>query len=196
VFPISDDFDNPQFNGRYNPELWSSWKADPSYTITQQDGIMVFSGDNRSDDKDIRLHLVNSEDTPITSPYSMVADYMVDISSYGANFGPLFGLPDGYAECQVRAWSIDEICCFTRFSDKFKDLPCETITPGTWHSIRINFMIPNEFDFYIDEDFIGTIRPDNIGDTTIVSGVFIHLLPNSEKVGHGYFDDFSFGPIR
>jgi outer membrane protein assembly factor BamD (BamD/ComL family) len=194
VFPIIDDFDNPLFNGRYNPELWSIEKSDPSNMIAQQDGVMVLSGDNRAE-HEMDISLIAARDLPLSDPYSLEAQLMVDVSSYGTHLGLFFELPNGNAECQIQAGSVDEIACWTYFSGINQALPRRVITPGSWHTIRIDFMIPHEFDFYIDQEFIGTIQPEKAGINQTIRSVFVHLIPYTEKVGHGYINDFSFGPI-
>jgi hypothetical protein len=189
AFPIVDDFNNPQYEGSIDPELWSGTFDDPSNAVFQQDGTLVFSGNTI-------LYLSAIEPFPISGPYSMEAQYMVDVSAYGAWFSPGFFLPHGGAFCQIRAWVMDEICCFTEFFENREELPCKTITPGTWHWIRIDYMVPNEFDFYIDREFVGTIKPENIGNTWSIRSIEIGgILSGTEKLSHGYVDDFSFGPL-
>ena len=192
VFPIVDDFNNPQYEGSYNPELWSVSIDDPSHTISQQDGSMVFRGNN------IILHL--SEPFPINGPYSLEARYMVTESSYGAEFGPGAGfgpglhVEDGGAFCEISART-DGICCYTYFFEERKELPCKTIKPGTWHWIRIDYMVPVDFDFYVDGIFIGTIQPDKQSYSWKIDSVNIAMQGATERFYFGYIDDFSFGPL-
>ena len=194
--PVDSDFSSSIYNGRYDPGLWRISTGDAANSITQKDGLMVFTGANRFQTPDISLHLSSIEGLPVNSDYSLAADFMLTASTYGAGFGPVFELPDGYAKCLIFSWSIDEICCFTRFNNRSRNLPCKTISPGTWHNIRIDFMFPHEFDFYIDKNFIGTIQPVDRGDTTKIRNIYVHLLPYVEKESLGYLDNFSFGPLN
>jgi outer membrane protein assembly factor BamD (BamD/ComL family) len=194
VFPIVDDFNNPQYEGSYNPELWSVSIDDPSHTVSQHYGLMVFRGNN------IILHLSAIEPFPINGPYSLEARYMVNESSYGAGFGPgaefgpRFHVEDGGAFCEISPWT-DGICCYTYFFEERKELPCKTIKPGTWHWIRIDYMVPVDFDFYIDRKFIGTIQPGNQSYSWKIDSVNIAMQGAKEKHYFGYIDDFSFGPL-
>jgi Leucine-rich repeat (LRR) protein/outer membrane protein assembly factor BamD (BamD/ComL family) len=201
VFPIVDDFNNPQYEGGYNPELWSVSLDDPSCTISQQDGVMVFSCNSFVEHLSTCLSLSAIEDFPLSGPYSLEAQFMVDEASHGVEFGPkIFQFPEGNVNCQVRAWATDGICCQTYYFDKPEELPCKTITPGTWHWIRIDLLSPNEFDFYIDREFLGTMRWPVTDKRWLVNGIFIDMYAYNEKSSTGksskvYVDDFSFGPL-
>ncbi len=197
VFPISDNFNNAQYDGSFNTDLWSLYIDCPSSAITQQNGIMVLSGDNRTGYQDVGISLLAAQELPLSRPYSLQARVMVDVSAYGAHLGVNFHLPDGYALCQVQTGTHDVISCWTSFFDDDQNMYRREITPGTWHTIRIDLISlnPVEFDFYIDEVFIGTAQPSNAGNTTSIHDVSIHLLSYTEKASHGYIEDFSFGPL-
>jgi hypothetical protein len=192
--PIVDDFNNPQYEGSYNPELWSV-STDVTDIIFQQDGAMGFSCNSSVENPSISLKLSVIEDFPLSGPFSLEAQFMVNEAAFGAEFGPKIFLPGGNVNCQVRAWATDAICCQTYHFDKPEELPCKTIAPGTWHWIRIDLLGPNEFDFYIDREFLGTMRWPVTGNPWLIYYMDISMQACIEKFNHGYIDDFSFGPL-
>jgi hypothetical protein len=122
---------------------------------------------------------------------------MMVVPSSGAHLGLFFGLPDGYAECQIQAQN-DQICCWTYAQTITQRLPCIAITPGSWHKIRIELskLDPVAFKFLIDDVSYGIGRPLNSGNMNRISDVLVHLISYENQINHGYVDYMSFGTIR
>jgi len=199
VFPIYDDFTNPAYEGGYNPILWYVDKSDSAFTIAQKDGIMELSTEGpKTKDSGVSFHVNEVNELPLTDLHFIEAQLMVDVSSYGAHLGVFLGLNSGYAECQVQAWSTDQICCWTFVANKQQTLPCKVITPGTWHRVRIELseLDPVVFDYFMDEQPLGTLKPENTGNTNRITDAFVHLLHYANTTNYGYIDDLSFGLIE
>jgi hypothetical protein len=194
-FPIVDDFNNPQYEGSYNPELWSV-STDVTDIIFQQDGAMMFSCNTSVENPNLTLNFLAIEDIPLSKPYSLEAQFMVDEASAGVGFGPKIFIPKAIVGCNVNAWWGEQnICCFNYLFENFNQLPCKTITPGSWHWIRIDLLGSNEFDFYVDREFFGTMRLPITGSPWLTYNIFLGYETCREKSNKGYIDDFSFGPL-
>jgi tetratricopeptide (TPR) repeat protein len=196
---VFDDFENTQFDRAYNEAIWGNeGRNDPKIgTVTQQDGILVFTSEGK--DKGMGLFLDQVWGYALDSATVLEGRLSVDKSSYGAHLGIFIEFAEGYAGCQIQAWSEDYIHCWADFFGKNYDLPVRVITPGTWHKVRIEIsdLDPITFDYYADDKHLGQIIPERAGMISKrLTGVQFHLISYAEKLNYGYVDDVYFGPPR
>jgi tetratricopeptide (TPR) repeat protein len=199
---VFDDFENKQFDGAYNPEIWGyEYRSDPNRgVIAQQDGVLGFTSDGAVNV--LQVHLLQAFKKPLKAGTVIEARLRVDESSAGAHIG--FGLgSDAYggrgAACQIQAAGGSLVHCWVDISGISRSLPFQSIPPGTWHklSIEIVELEPFILNFYADDKHLGQVVTENIndiGEQQFVLGFLLHSVTRGHN--QGYVDDVYFGPIR
>jgi len=195
---VFDDFENKQYDGAYNPDIWGyEWRSDPNIGIlAQQDGVLSFTSDGAENGLEIRL--LQAFKKPLKAGTVIEARLRVDESSAGANIG--FGFdPDAGAACQIQAVGEHIVHCWVDISGTSRDLPIQVIPPGTWHklSIKITEIEPLILDFYADDKHLGQIVTENvdgIGQQQFMLSFMLHSITRGHN--QGYVDDVYYGPTR
>ena len=199
---VLDDFENKQYDGAYNPEIWGyEWRSDPNRgIIAQQDGVLGFTSDGAGNI--LEIHLLQALKKPLKAGTVIEARLRVDESSAGAHIGFGFG-SDAYnghgAACQIQAVGEHLVYCWVDISGTPQDLPVQVIPPGTWHklSIEITELEPLILDFYADDKHLGQIVTEDvngIGQQQFMLGFLLHSITRGHN--QGFVDDVYYGPTR
>jgi hypothetical protein len=199
---VFDDFENKQYDGAYNPEIWGyEYRSDPNRgVIAQQDGVLSFTSDGAVNV--LELHLLQAFKKPLKAGTVIETRLRVDESSAGAHIG--FGFTsDAYgsrgAACQIQAAGESLVHCWVDISGTSRDLPIQVVPPGTWHklSIEIVELEPLILNFYADDKQLGQIVTENIndiGEQQFNLGFLLHSITRGHN--QGYVDDVYYGPRR
>ena len=201
---VFDDFEDKQYDGRgsYNPEIWGyEYRWDPRVgVISQQDGVLVFT--SKGEDKLHALHLLQAFKKTLKAGTVLEARLRVDETSPYTHIGFAFGSDtDGGsgATCQIQAEEEHIIHCWADITGTTQDLPILEITPGSWHSIRIEIteLEPLIFNFFADDKYLGQVVAENLQDIEQQKfSVSFGLHSLSDQLNEGYVDDVYYGPSR
>ncbi len=201
---VFDDFENKQYDGRgsYNPEIWGyEYRWDPHVgVISQQDGVLVFT--SMGEDKLHGLHLLQAFKQPLRAGTLLEARLRIDEISPYAHIGFAFGSDtDGGsgAACQIQAEEEHIIHCWVDITGTSQDLPIQAITPGSWHSIRIEVtqVEPLIFNFFADDKHLGEVKVENVQDIRQQEfSVSFGHHSFSDQLNYGYVDDVHYESPR
>jgi hypothetical protein len=158
-----DDFNDPEFNGGVNTNLWEPLVTPPSY-IEQQNGAMVLSLEPRAGNEArllANLHLPANQ--------SLFAESRVLLSGEkpgedgNVHFGLVTTLDDGQKlqfgcalwrdglQVGCEAWGRNDVAEY--------GTPTGTTDYDTWHTVRIEMDSNINVYFYVDGEQIGAYRP-------------------------------------
>jgi uncharacterized caspase-like protein len=196
---VFDDFENKQYDGGYNPQIWGyESRSDPRVgVIAQQEGVLAFTAMGR--DKEVGLHLKEAFKKPLKAGTVVEASLQ---ATQGAGMGFEVGSisPWGYANCTIyHGESFDHIQCFVDVSGVYKDLPIQEVAPGTWHRVRMEIteVEPLIINIFVDDKPIGAIVYENVeGIREQDFGVSFGLYSHADELNHGYVDDVHYEAPR
>jgi outer membrane protein assembly factor BamD (BamD/ComL family) len=193
-----DDFNNSEFDGNINLVLWDPNM--PAGKISQEKSILTFELNDASS----HIGLWAKESFNLTSPTFVESKLRLDPTSReNAGIYISFGSSAGDSSCGI--WShttgtyTQEIACASEL-DTAQERSSVSITPGTWHVVRIELYPETmSFIYLVDGEKIGSYSPqdpDRLKDLTYIPLVFATSGTASTPSVTGYSDYVKIGEIE
>jgi hypothetical protein len=206
-WPIfQDDFSNTEYDGKYNPSLWSAQFQPNCGKAEQRDGVLMLTSPESCPEGSLYTWTVDGFSS-IEHIKSAGAKLMLS-SDFKGRGGPSFGF-----SANIPAWGNG---CFIRAFDDGRGAlaNCEAWTYGTGHrTVYRTDEIPVSYDkwysfkivtdpkemkitYYLDGQAIGSYKPiddaPGLREASFYAGVDVWHGANSHVTG--YIDDVRFGP--
>jgi tetratricopeptide (TPR) repeat protein len=193
-----DDFNNSEYDGNFNTALWNG--SMPNGNIVQENGSLTFELNNYSGS--IGIHAIESYEP--THPIFVESKVMLDPTSQeNAVIYVAFGSSAGDSGCGIWAHTTgtyaQEIACATELATP-QQLYSGSITPGTWHFLRIE-LHPDTmtFVYFVDGDRVGSFvsqNPDTLKDLRYNPLVFAASGTDSDPSVTGHADYVKIGEVE
>jgi len=209
---IYDDFNNPAYDGSYNKSQWDVTTNDSLSKIGQQDGALAISTNGYR--RDLSLMAKPYLGVRLINPTSIEAKFRLDPNQNGGagvHYG-LAGMGDGGladkgdAYCQI--WSMggaQSVGCTGDFWGQKVDIISTNVTPGTWHTARIE-VDPNTitFTYFIDGQKVREYSPPRVDELKkLFFTLYVHngcsgdgCVDANSRTVNGYFDYVLIGPVK
>jgi serine/threonine protein kinase len=201
-----DDFDNPAFEGQFDPELWEPWEDLDKCEAAQEDGILRFSCTQPEGSGLNALHYQAAEFGQIgfiEARLKLDGDLP---ASQGAVSVLLASSLDNWAYCSLNGGPEQaqaQLSCGLAsdrngmFTEEYRAAG-PAVAYDTWHTVRIE-MKPDsgELTFFADGQTIGAHTPAEI--ERLKSAQFnaeLQLYLEDGSLITGYFDDIRIGPAE
>ncbi len=171
LIALYDDFNDPAFDGFYNPLKWQFWGPPQYFSAAQQNGVLV---------------ITNTLDTPASNELDMVLyqppgrslqqvqefEARLKISSGNVNNVKMQIMSDSvnghgwWTQCSLQAWSSSFDCDITAFSGNVftQEYAASSapISTDTWYTVRIEINPTTaEIRFYLNNALIGSHIPND-----------------------------------
>ncbi len=191
---VSDSFDNPEFDGAYDPSLYEdASEADVLHAIEQTDGVLRMTQSPSSDGSSI-LYVKYFADVAVTSPFYVSARIMLEPGSVGRAFMQISVADDrignvGFGRCYISDALFSN--CGLYHAVESETTPVE-IQMASWHTMRIE-IAPSTlvYTFYIDGSNQGNRGISNPGRVSSPSYQVLFVLEGLEVTAN--FDDLEIG---
>ncbi len=163
---VVDNFDNPSYDGIFNPKVWKSFNSEKA-KIYQGDGKLIIWVEQNTPGGAFLIPSAYNEFI-LTAPLSIEAKLMVEQPQIGHAF-IFIGTPslNEYSDC-VFGWQASNIaqlgCNYMVNSGKRNGYSTDKrmVDYGTWHTLRIEIR-PElmEYKYFVDGNEIDTYTPPN-----------------------------------
>ncbi len=203
-----DDFNNPAFDGFYNPIKWQFWGDSNYFNMQQQSGVMILTSTNAPAERDT----VMVASAPLERTLQQVQRFQarLKISSDTNNTG---------AKIQIMAEDIGAVgrywwasCDLTKYgSEAYLGCSIASSTEGEyhqggpaqvdrWYTMRIE-VDPNtaRFCFYQDDSLLGCHTPNDAAALKVASNFTARIGAwngEANPTGTLYFDDVYITPAQ
>lgn len=198
-----DDFDNPDFEGQFNTELWGPWDDIDKCEAVQEDGVLRFACTEPDGSGLNALHYQGAGfgqigfvearlklDGDIPAGWGAVSVLLTNSSDSWAGCG-LDGsdeLEQAESSCSVASYHNGV------FNEEYRaDGPA--VAYDTWHIVRIEMKPESgEFTFFVDGQPIGAHTPAEIEKLkTAQFNAELRVYLEDGSLVTGYFDDIRIG---
>jgi hypothetical protein len=210
---LYDNFNDPEFDGTFNKERWSSTSNGPSQQVEQHDGKMVFTLLDPQPDTVFGLSPTQPGVWTLDQPRAIEAKLSLsgetETTSDGAGniaLGggtPLENNRHLTIQCIVAREGSVHVKCFAHISDKtnqtdeeYREFGSKLTNFDTEHMVRIEIDPEVNVMFYIDGTSVGSYRPikaDEVKDDFFYPGIW--MWSATQDSIKGYADDVRFGPV-
>jgi serine/threonine protein kinase len=192
---VYDNFNNPEYDGKFNSNQWAYEVRNPSGNAIQEDGVLVFAQSGTSQTTNLRaLHYWEYR---IEEPMFFEARLKIDLTADG--FVQLLLIGDAIERASCGLHSMSDLVmahCWTRTDD-----PGVPVAHGSWHTVRIEVDTDeNKSTFFIDDEQLAVDHYEQSvrGSLILFS---IQAYAGAERVEDtravkGYVDDVRVGPLK
>jgi hypothetical protein len=198
---VYDDFENPDFEGSYNPNLWRNESDSPQITVAQLDGsltITMVAG--MESNRGITLIARQYDGFTIAQPTFFEARIKLNGNSEGT---AALILQDGlnfFTSCYpLSQGDTHRVTCYwAQQGGEEKVVGRIEAAPGVWHIVRIEFDPANMiFDYFVDGERVASQTPQDI-DAFRQTRFTLAIDSTSESASDASssFDYVNVGPIR
>jgi hypothetical protein len=197
---VYDDFDDPAFEGAWNPELWEGWDNISGCDVGQQEGALRFSC-NEPDGSG--LNALDYAEVPFGEFDFVEAGLRLDDdiqSGNGAAIVKIYTSLNSWAECGlVGATDSDAVyvyCGVYNENEAEYELEAPAADYDTWRTIRLELDPETAaITFVVDGQELDTYTPSE-AEALKQAGLSIELQIYFEEgsLVTGYFDDVRIGP--
>jgi len=200
-----DDFDNLAYDGNYNKDRWDISTDYPTSKMAQQNGMFVIATYGYR--HQANLFARSYRNMALKNPTFIEAKIKLDPyenGGAGISCGPL---DKGSALCQI--WGQGggmAVACQGYFFGQQIDIASKIVTPGTWHTVRIE-TDPGTmtFTYIIDSQEVGayTPSPSQVDELKKLAFSFFigsgcsgdGCVDTTPRIVTGYFDYVRIGPV-
>ena len=200
---VYDNFDNPAYDGSFNPSRWGHQTHDSGGRVYQEDGVLVLiqeCQEGKTLGQGIGGNYLGFDDALFFE-----AKLKLDASP-GSQGSLILGIgmrQGGVLECEIMAGQPPTAGCQ---AEAYQDNPVgitdgQTVLEG-WHQIRVELYPDDELcEVYLDDKPIGCQVPseaDKLWSRVRSSAVYLAVwtYPGASGTKRGYVDDVRIGPIE